>query len=131
MNHAGIENGNLAAPYNQLSDFGLGRRFIPEAIREAEARRLVTTYRGGKRNQVADHMSRYELTWLAAKRIGPAGHYWVEASNDWKAVTKHQIDQYLSEKKKRKNRHSSAPMVNLNGTPVVNLDGTPIVNLTT
>lgn len=132
LHHAGKENGQLAAPYNQLVKHGIGRRFISEAIKEAEARGLIEVHRGGKRNQLSDHMSRYELTWLAAKRT-PSNQYpyWVEPENKWKTVGPAHIAKYKAEKKLRKKQTSGAPMVNLIGAPVVNLPSAPIVNLAT
>jgi hypothetical protein len=100
MRHAGRENGYLAAPYNQLVGFGMGRRFISNAIKEAEALRLIEVVRGGKRNQVEDHMSRYELTFLPAKRGDqPGAPYWVQSSNIWEKTTETEIKKFRKDKK--------------------------------
>lgn len=88
MQHAGMENGNLAAPYDQLQAFGIGRRLIRPAIEEAEALRLIEVRRGGKRNAVEDHVSRYRLTFYATRIKPPDGKpYWQAATDEWKAVT--------------------------------------------
>jgi hypothetical protein len=131
LNHGGSENGNLAAPYNQLVSFGLGRRFIAEAIREADARRLIEVQRSGKRNQVLDHVSRYRLTWLPSKRRELSGNYYVAAEDEWKRTIKGHIDDYRAERtrRKKKKQTSGALGVNSISTPVVNSLGAPRVNL--
>ena len=135
MAHAGTENGNLAAPYSQLVGFGIGRRFIAMAIREAEDRRLIEVIRGGKRNQVADHISRYRLTWLATKARDQTGTYYVAPTNDWTRTTKADVEAILVDRKKRlkrrsvKKQSSGAPGVNRFGAPEVNSLGVPGVNL--
>src|SRR6516162_7461818 len=48
MNHAGTENGNLAAPYDQLVAHGLTRSEIRAAIEEAEFLGLLRYQRGGR-----------------------------------------------------------------------------------
>jgi hypothetical protein len=59
MAHGGQENGLLKAPYEQLEAFGVGARYLADAIREAEELGLVECHRGGMR--VA---TMYGLTWL-------------------------------------------------------------------
>lgn len=46
MNHAGTENGDLIATKEQLINFGMSRRLIPEAIREVEFAGLIRVQRG-------------------------------------------------------------------------------------
>jgi len=101
MSHAGRENGNLVAPYQQLEEFGLWRRFIPSAIREGEALRLISVHRGGKKNLVADHMNRYRLTFLPEKRrdIVTSSNYYVAATDDWKKTTDAEIAAYRAVRK--------------------------------
>jgi GNAT superfamily N-acetyltransferase len=129
--HNGSENGNLAAPYGQLERFGIGRRFISEAIREAEARRLIAVNRGGKRNQVADHLSRFRLTWLPAKGADQHGSYFVEAANDWKRTTKADIETFETERaiRRKRKQKSGALGVHSLGAPPVHSLGAPPVNV--
>jgi len=54
MNHAGTENENLKATYDQLAAYGLTRSVIRMAIEEAKFLGLVRLKRGGRwagRNQ--------------------------------------------------------------------------------
>jgi hypothetical protein len=128
--HNGTENGNLAAPYDQLENYGLGRRFISEAVREAEARRLIEVSRGGKRNQVADHLSRYRLTWLAAKANDKHSSYFVAPANDWKRTTDTDIAAMLEARARRRKKQSSGTLrVNRLDAPCVNSLDAPRVNL--
>ena len=84
MEHGGAENGNLAAPYSQLEDAGIGRRFIAKAIREAEERGLVQTKRGGKKGRQVTEMSRYRLTFLSTKeRTEDKWNTEVAPTNEW------------------------------------------------
>jgi len=130
MAHAGTENGNLAAPYDQLNASGIGRRFIPEAIGEAEALGLIVVHRGGKRNLVEDYTSRYRLTWLPAKSNDKFTHYYVAPTNEWKRTT---VDDIRAIRAKRsadraRKRVLGTPRVNPLGAPRVNSFGTPRVN---
>lgn len=77
MNHAGRENGNLAATYDQLCVFGLSREEIPAAIREAVYLGLVVVEtQGGK------HVpSRYRLTFFPVFSAGTG------ATNEWRRHT--------------------------------------------
>jgi len=130
MAHAGTENGNLAAPYDQLNAFGIGRRFIPEAIGEAEALGLIVVHRGGKRNLVEDYTSRFRLTWLPARSNDKFSSYYVAPTNEWKRTT---VDDVRAVRTKRsadraKKRVLGTPRVNRLGAPRVNSLGTPRVN---
>jgi hypothetical protein len=59
LSHGGAENGMLKAPYRQLEAFGVGARYLADAIREAEELGLVDCCRGGLRKATT-----YALTWL-------------------------------------------------------------------
>jgi len=87
MNHAGKENGRLLATYDQLVEFGIGRRMIHSTISEAEALGLITVERGGRRGYAASDLNKFTLTFLPVRNPDPQvrGHY-VQAPNDWKAV---------------------------------------------
>ncbi len=71
MNNAGKENGNLKAPQEQLAMFGIGRRYVADAIRTAEDLGLVDCVRGGVRVATA-----YALTWLPLHDNTPATNRW-------------------------------------------------------
>ena len=72
-NHAGRENGNLKATYNQLTAFGLtgGRKNISETIKKVEATGLVKVTRVGMR-----HMSTYTLAFYPTADGEPATDDW-------------------------------------------------------
>lgn len=80
MAHGGNENGRLCAPYAQLREWGIGRRFIRAAIDDAERRGLLRVERGGRKGTVMNETSRFRLTYLAAKTADGA---WQEPTNDW------------------------------------------------
>ena len=71
MNHGGLENGNLVAPYEQLVAFGITRRLVNPTIDELKTRGLVDVQRAGMRSA-----TRFALTWL------PIGH--MEPTNRWR-----------------------------------------------
>jgi len=78
MAHAGRENGRLICTYDDCVAFGIGRRFINRAIRDAVSRGLV--YRsecGGLSAGGIKKSSRYGLGWLPA-------HDGAAAPNRWK-----------------------------------------------
>lgn len=86
-NHAGLENGNLMATYDQLVDHGLKRRFICAAISEAEFLGLIRCDRGGRwadKNQP----STYRLTFYTSRDDSSATNEWkgktAEAVREWK-----------------------------------------------
>ncbi len=61
MNHAGQENGNLMATYDQLVASGAGRRFISDAIAEGVFLGLIMVDPGGRWVD-SNQPSRYRLT---------------------------------------------------------------------
>jgi hypothetical protein len=71
MNRAGKENGRLKAPQEQLVAFGIGCRYVADAIREAEDLGLVDCSRGGMRVATT-----YALTWLPLHDGTPANNRW-------------------------------------------------------
>lgn len=84
-NHAGLENGNLVAPYGQLETYGMTRQRIRSAIDEAEALGLVHVNRQGQRRA-----TKYRLTFYAdAERAPP--------TNEWKAVTESDVSAWHDE----------------------------------
>ena len=89
-NHAGRENGNLCATYDQLVDFGIGRRFIYDAINQAEALRLLqVVQRGGwALDRKNDRMSRFRLTYLPFKSTDDRGAYYCEPTHEWRQINR-------------------------------------------
>ena len=94
MNHAGTENGNLVATYDQLMVSGASRRFIRAAIDEAEYLGLIRSERGG-RWAGSNQPSRYRLTFLPDRDNSPE-------TNDWKRRTTSQISDWKAERAKRR-----------------------------
>ena len=86
MAHAGLENGNLLAPYDQLVTFGLARRLIWETIDRAEFCGLIRVKHGG-RWVGTNQPSTYRLTFLSdSDRHVP--------TDEWKRVSKKSIKKF-------------------------------------
>lgn len=71
LNHAGRENGNLRATYEQLERFGIGARYVAAAIQQAEDAGLVACQRGGMRVATT-----YTITFYAQADGTPASDSW-------------------------------------------------------
>lgn len=71
MGRAGQANGKLKAPHRQLVDFGIGPKYVADAIREAESIGLVECHRGGMRVATT-----FSLTWLPEHDRTPAADQW-------------------------------------------------------
>lgn len=85
MAHAGLENGYLLATYDQLVEWGIGRRLIHSAIGEAERRGLAEVERGGRKGFTETALTRFRLTFLKAKRFNPDGSkYYITSTNEWR-----------------------------------------------
>lgn len=104
-NHAGHENGNLIATYDQLVAFGLSRSEISSAIEEAEFIGLISSVRGGRWADT-NQPSRYRITFYADKNGNPA-------TNEWKGKTMEAIDAWKQDRSERK-RVRNAYKKNLN-----------------
>ena len=106
MNHAGTENGNLMATYDQLVPWGLTRSKICTAIDEAVFLGLVRANRGGRWADT-NQPSTYRLTFLADRKDYPPTNEWkhktVEAIEAWKQ------DRALRNSKQRKRRKKTDP----------------------
>jgi len=76
MKHGGQANGLLQAPQRQLEEFGIGARYVTEAIHEAEELGLVD---GDHRGQRA--AATYALTWLPRHDGTPATDQWQNYHN--------------------------------------------------
>jgi hypothetical protein len=109
--HAALENGNLAATYDQLVEWGIGRRFIRQATEEAEFLGLVRTERGG-RWAGTNAPSSYRLTFYASAGGTPP-------TNEWKGKTPEAIAEwYRDQARLRRARKTKGPKV-------VSIDGKP------
>ena len=69
--HAGQHNGRLKAPYHQLHDFGVGKRYATAAIAEAEKLGLIACHRAGMRTA-----TEYRLSWFEGHDGSPATDEW-------------------------------------------------------
>ena len=102
-NHAGMENGNLKATYDQLEEYGLTRSKIRSAILEAGFLGLVKVTQHGGRWAGTNQPSSYRLTFYADSVGAPATNEWkgktVNAINKWK---REQADLKSARKKRRK-----------------------------
>jgi hypothetical protein len=94
MNHAGEENGNLKATYDQLEAYGIRRSKIRDAIEEAEAVGLLRCERGG-RYAGSNQPSTYRLTFYGT-RDGNS------PTNDWKKTTEEDVKAHREECRARK-----------------------------
>lgn len=108
-NHAGRENGNLKATYDQLVEFGLTRSEIKAAILEAGFLGLVKVTHEGGRYAGNNQPSTYRLTFYTSRDAAPATNEWkgktAEAVKEWRQ------DQAAHKKRargRRKKQNSSA-----------------------
>ena len=91
MHHSGLENGCLAATYNQLVEWGISRRLVHDVISEAEALGLIECQRGGRKKFAETHISKFRLTYLASKESNERGQkYYAAPTDEWKRVTAQQ-----------------------------------------
>ena len=93
MAHAGTENGNLKATYDQLVAFGLTRSAIRAATEEAEFLGLIRFKRGG-RWAGTNQPSTYRLTFLPDRESNPP-------TNEWKGKTEETISAWKQEQVQR------------------------------
>lgn len=77
LRHGGQENGKLLAPWDQLVEFGIGRRFIGDAIMDAKVLGFIDVKEGTGRAP-----NTYTLTFLTM----PGG---AEPTNRWRTVVVH------------------------------------------
>jgi hypothetical protein len=71
MAHAGKANGRLKAPRRQLEIYGIGARYISDAIALVERVGFIDSHHAGMRVAVA-----YALTWLPLHDGTPATNRW-------------------------------------------------------
>jgi hypothetical protein len=124
MAHAGLENGNLLATFDQLVAWGIGRRLVTDTVDEAEALGLIEARRGGRKGLVANHLSTYRLTFYASRcKLEGEAPYWSAPTDEWKrlktfkdvqaaiAATRHAREKLrLGSKKNRKQVHEGEPV---------------------
>jgi hypothetical protein len=81
--HAGRENGNLAAPYQQLERWGVTAADVRKGFAELFATGFVRLTKQGMRQAGGGEPSKYALTWLPT-RAGATGEE--PPSHDWRGV---------------------------------------------
>jgi hypothetical protein len=84
IRHGAVENGRLLAPYSQLEKAGIGRRYIFNAIREAESRGLVRVDRGGRKGTVMVEVSRFRLTYYWQRFRANDTWDWRPPTDEWR-----------------------------------------------
>jgi hypothetical protein len=77
LHHKGKDNGKFLAPYDQLAERGLNRRFVAGAIRECEERGLIEVQRRGKGGK-GQLPSEFRLTFLPAYAQPSTGDFLAE-----------------------------------------------------
>ncbi len=93
MSHAGKENGNLMATYDQMVASGAARCLIRDAIAEAEFLGLIRVDPGGRWVN-SNQPSRYRLTWLYCIPTD------TPATDEWKRVTNDGIKKWRAERRR-------------------------------
>jgi hypothetical protein len=78
VGRVGKENGKLLAPWDQLVVFGIGRRLIGEAIKDAKVLGFIDVKEG-----IGRAPSTYTLTWLTM-------HDGTTPTNRWRTVVVHE-----------------------------------------
>ena len=94
MDHAGTENGNLIATYEQLIKHGLTGDAIKTAVDQAEAFGFIKVNRGG-RWAGTNKPSTYRLTWIGDK-------YHNAPTNDWKRITAKTVKEWKDTTRQQK-----------------------------
>jgi hypothetical protein len=88
--HAGRQNGNLAAPYQQLETWGVTTADVRKGLAELYATGFVRLTKQGLRQAGGGEPSRYALTWLPTMASTTAEE---PPSHDWTRV----IDRLLKQ----------------------------------
>ena len=101
MNHAGTENGNLNATYDQLAAWGLTRSEICAAIDEAGFLGLVRFVRGG-RWAGTNQPSTYRLTFQADREGNPP-------TDNWKGKTVSAVETWKQDRAERNRKQRERP----------------------
>ncbi len=103
MNHAGTENGNLKATYDQLVAYGLTRSEIRMAVEEAKSLGLIRFMRGG-RGAGTNQPSTYRLTFQADRDGNPPTNEWKGKTEDEITVWKEECSRCLQATRKRRKK---------------------------
>ena len=103
MNHAGTDNGNLKATYDQLVGYGLTRSEIRMAVEEATYLGLIRFKRGG-RWAGTNQPSTYRLTFLADRDSNPPTNEWKVKTEDAISVWKQEQAQRLRTRRSRRQK---------------------------
>ena len=106
MNHAGTENGNLHATYDQLVEWGLTRSHIRSAVEEAEFLGLLRFKRGG-RWASSNQPSTYRLTFLPDCDGNPPSNEWKRTTHE--AIEARRQDRARLQKARRDRRQKQIP----------------------
>ena len=102
--HGGAENSNLIAPYSQLIDFGIGRRFIPATIQEMQQLGLAEVTHGYRKRVTKSHWNTFRLTYFAARTFDNFGNrYFTAPTNEWERINQEQAERIAAETKALKN----------------------------
>jgi hypothetical protein len=88
LRHGRMCNGALMATYDQLVDWGIGRRLVHDTITECEKRGLIEVIRAGRRGFTETATSRYRLTYLPARVGNASTGYWTRATDEWRQYQK-------------------------------------------
>jgi len=120
--HGGRENGNLAAPYNQLERFGVSRRLIRASFLELEAAGLVRMTRQGGKYAGGRETSTYRLTFYAAHdNVSPTSEWRRSDGAKVKAARKDAAENKSRASENRRGRRANpdleCTMVNLESAP--------------
>jgi len=123
--HAGMENGNLKATYDQLETRGLQRKSVLKVVIEAEALGIVQASRGQRSYGSKRAPSTYRLTWYGTPDGLAATHEWkaIKAAEEAEIRVRNAVDALVQERGvKRANRERraaqrAARMGAINGAP--------------
>ena len=86
MRHGGQENGRIPCTYNDFEQYGIRRKSVPRAIKEAVALGfLIITERGRMAAHEFRVPSRYRLTYISTLESGPTDE-WARIKTDEQAV---------------------------------------------
>ena len=104
MHHGGTENGNLPVTYDNFEDYGVRRKSISQAIKQAQALGFIDVIEKGQKSYGASRRpALYGLTSLPRSDRTPA-------SNRWKLIkTNEQVKAILSKLKQR--RETASPLM--------------------
>lgn len=119
MSHAGTENGELKAPYDQLVTHGLTRSEISRAIQECQFLGLIRYERGG-RWAGTNKPSTFRLTFYA-------DNFGNSPTNEWKGKTVEAIHEWRRDKRRlEKQKADAGSRTNLMRVPELVIDNSEV-----